>query len=129
MDFNIQAKDNKLLIRVKPCEKSNVELFCIQYKTYLNDAKHNKKKLKVLFDLRLASINSMIECRPRLQPFFSQEIQKLSEESLESSIVVVPNQVVEQTIRMIFNLCPGSVPTIFTTTFPGNRSTNPETGG
>jgi hypothetical protein len=118
MDFNIVLKDNKLIVRVAPNQDSTVELFCSTYTQYLKNAKQNQTRLKVLFDLRLVTLIGMKSCAKRLELFFGTQIQKLSEEALESCIVVVPNELLSDAIKLVFNLFPGSVPTSFTYKFP-----------
>ncbi len=128
MDFNIKSSGTKLMVRVGPSKESNVDLFCSEYKRFLMEAKKNNIKLRVLFDLRLASMQGLQSCSSKLANFFGHQIQRLSEDVLETCIVVVPNELLEKGIKLIFDCNPGKVPTTFTCKFP-RVNLDDQTGG
>jgi hypothetical protein len=128
MDFNIQTSQDgtQSMVRVAEADKTNVSLFCKNYSDLLEKVKKEKRKIKMLFDLRLATTSGVYECKTVLADFFENKIKKLSEETLLSCTVVVRNELIQDVIQGIFNQSPGTVPTTFTSQFPNKRATSAE---
>ncbi len=125
MEFNI-AKSNedqtKIIIRVGPSKEPMIDQFCVKYKSFLMDAQQDDYKLKVLFDLRQATLPGFNSARERLQDYFGREIHSLSEKTLSHVIVVVPNPLVKKGIELIFNLFPSTVETKFLSEMPKKKA-------